>query len=532
MADEEIQDPQVDEVEGALAEAEEEELEEQEQSLEDKLKEVIETDVEDLGSLRKKLTIRVPRETLDEQTEEQYGELRREAQVPGFRKGRAPRRLLEKRFGRDVNETLLSSLVGTSYQVALDKIEIKVIGDPLIWAKKKDAEVETLVEVKEAVNLLELPTEGPFEFSCEVEVRPEFKLPDIEGIPIEKPVIKVTDENVDDQIKRYLSMRGSYQAISEGVVEKDDLLDADLTMTSEGKQIKQQSGVQVAARPQMIEGVALEDLDTVLVGAKIGDTRSISGTIPDDYAQAEYRGKQADFEITVKAIRRLKVPELDEQFIQMMGFDSEQELRDFIRNDLESRIEEQVRQNMSAQVYNYLYENTDFELPARLSERQTDRVVARRMIELYRQGVPPVEAEKHMDELKTSAKEQAAHDLKLAFIMEALAEEVEVEVSESEINGVIASIAQRQGRRFDRVRDELIKQNGIVNLYVQLRDDKIVAQLIEKARITEKEPEKAEEEPSSEKEKSGSKTKKKSASKPKSPKKTKEKEADDLADET
>jgi trigger factor len=175
-----------------------------------------------------------------------------------------------------------------------------------------------------------------------------------------------------------------------------------------------------------------------------------------------------------------------------LGFENIEELRSWVRADLESRIGEAVRRGMAGQVYQYLLDSTQFELPGRMSERQTQRVMLRRMLELSREGTPPAEVEKHLDELKAGAQEATARELKLFFIMNRLAELIEVEVSESEMNAQIAAIAQRQNRRFDRVRDQLAKEGSLADLYLQIRDEKIVDQLIAKAQITEATPEEIE----------------------------------------
>jgi len=261
---------------------------------------------------------------------------------------------------------------------------------------------------------------------------------------------------------------------------------ASLKMTCDDTVLKEEEEVRLAARPQVVDGVALEKLDEVLVGAKIGDTRQITGQMPDDYEKEAFRGKPADFAITVKQIQRLHLPAIDEAFLNQWGFESESDLRAWVRSELESRLDEQVQEHLAAQVCDYLVKNTSFELPERLSERQINRAIARRMIDMYQQGVPPAEVEKQLDALKTSARQQALDDLKLAFVMEKLAEQVEAEVTEGEINSQIAAIAQRQGRRFDRVRDELSKQGAIADLYVRLRDRKIIDQLIAKAKITDR----------------------------------------------
>ena len=483
MADEENKDEQ-NELEELEGEEQSEGAQDKEKSLEDKLKEVIGVDVAELAPLRRKMTISVPRDTLDNQVQEQYDELRREAMVPGFRKGRAPRRLLEKRFGSEVNETLVQQLVSTGYMAAVDKSGLKVLGDPLIFVKG-DGEGEVLEEVQAAIAKMKMPPEGPLVFSCEVEIRPEFEMPSLDGMPLEKPIVTIADADIDAQVKRLLGMQGTFEPVNEGGIQPDDLVTADLKMTSEGTLIKEQPGIKLAARPQVVDGVVVDKLGEKLTGAKAGDTVSVEGPIPDDYAQAELRGKTATFEFVVKDIQRLKLPELNEAFLKAFGFESEQDLRDYIRQDLEANLGEEIKRALRSQVSEYLLEKSSFELPERLSNKQINQVTMSRILEMYRRGIPPAEAEKNIDELKTSSREDAIRDLKLAFIMEKLAETVEVEVSEGEINTMIAAIALREGERFDRVRDQLAKQGGLTSLYVQIRDDKILDELVGKATVTE-----------------------------------------------
>lgn len=475
-------------------EPEEEELEEKAEgeeakpSLPEKLKAVVEVQTEDVGTLRKKLTITVPRDLVDEQKDEQYGELRRDAVVPGFRRGRAPRRLLEKRFGSDVNETLVQQLVTNGYMAAVEKLDLKTIGDPLVFAREKGAEGDTLVDVQKAIDLIELPPDGPLTFSCEVEVRPEFELPSLDAIPLEKPVLTVSDEDVNKQIERMRMFRGHYEPVPDEAVQADDVVYADVKVSSGETVLHQHDNARLAARPQVIEGISLPELGEALAGAKVGETRTATGTVPDDYEKAEFRGKEANVEFRIREIHRLKLPEMNEEFVKSMGFDDEAEMRKYVRDEMESRIDYEIRRGMRGQVQKYLLDNTAFDLPERLSNRQITQVVVRRMYDLYNQGVPPAEVEKHMDELKTVARETAVRDLKLAFIMEKLAEQIEVEVSEGEMNAHIADIARRQGRRFDRVRDDLIKQGGATSLYLSIRDEKILDRLMETAQVTETTP--------------------------------------------
>lgn len=462
--------------------------EEAKPSLAEKLKTRVEVTVEEAGMLRKKLTVTVPRDLLDEQKDEQYGELRRDAVVPGFRRGRAPRRLLEKRFGNDVAETLVQQLVTNGYMAAVDKLELKTIGDPLIWAREKGAESDTLVDVQKAIDLLDLPADGPLTFTCEVEVRPEFELPEIEGVPLTKPVVQVTDADVDKQMDRLRMMRGHYEPVPDDAIQADDMIYADIKITSGGETLQELANAQLAARPQVVHGITLAGLGEVLVGAKAGETRTATGTLPDDYEKVELRGKEATVELKIREIHRLRMPELSDDLAKSIGFDSVEELRKFMRSEMESRLGFEVQRGLREQVRTYLLEKIAFDLPERLSNRQISQVVVRRMMDLYNQGIPPAEVAKHMDELKTTAREDAVRDLKLSFIMEKLAEKIEVEVTEGEMNAHIAEIARRQNRRFDRVRDDLIREGGATSLYLGIRDEKVLDQVVAKANITETAP--------------------------------------------
>ncbi len=451
-------------------------------ALEAELKEAVEVEVEDAGTLRKKLKVTLPADKIAKRVDEQYGELRKDAQVPGFRKGRAPRRLLEKRFGQDLNETLVQQLVSASYMAAIDKKELKVLGDPQVWVQEEGKEGETLMEAAKALPLMKLPAEGALTFTCEVELRPEFELPELEGIPVKQPDIKVEDKDLDEQIERLRTGYGHYDPQPEGEVQADDRLTTDLTLTCGEEVLREEQSIPVNARAQVVDGIVFDKLGEALAGAKVGEERTSTATIPDDNPKEQLRGKTAEVKIKVREIQRLhrmEVPEL----IKTMGFDDEQGLRSYLRERLEFEVGSITRRHLRGQIIEHLVNNTTMELPSGVSERQAGRLVVRRMLEMMREGVPESDVEKQLDQMRTSARESAVRDLKVFFIMEKLAEKYEVEVSEGELNNEIAQIAAQQGQRFDRVRDELAKKDGMTHLYLTIRDDKIVDRLLGQAKV-------------------------------------------------
>ncbi|MCB9849452.1 MAG: trigger factor [Phycisphaerales bacterium] len=470
----------------------------EEESLQKKLKEVMTVDIQDIGPLRKQVTITVPRDAIDERLNEQFDELRQDAQVPGFRKGRAPMKLIQKRFGSEVGDQVGTSLIGNSYMAAIDKESLDVIGDPLVRIKvtekrsdgdtKKDVEVEKLVTVDEALKHLELPEDGDLIYTCEVEVKPVFELPELEKIPVDKYKLKIEDSDVDAEIKRRLALRGSFQTVEDGKVEADDIVAGPSRVIVGGDTIRSEENAELAARDQNYDGLPLAGFGKAATGKKIGDVVSVEVTVPDDYTDVAARGQKATFELTINQVRRLEVPKLDKDFLASLGFDSEDEFKDLIRDQMEQMLEVEVKRSMFGQIEQYLLDSTDIEVPEGISQRHTERIVARQMMDLYSRGVAEAEISKHVDELRTSAKEQAVTEIRRVFIMEKIAEAEEVNVTEEEINAAIAEIAHRRNLRFDRVRDEIVGTNHLMTLYARIRDEKVLAKLLAGAEVTEKDP--------------------------------------------
>ncbi len=454
-----------------------------EEDFKETLKKVLDVQVDDAGVLRKRLTITIPRETIDAEREKQYGEMIREVIVPGFRRGRAPRRLVEKRFGEEVGEQIRAKLVTNGYLAAADLKGLKTVGDPLIWSR--DGDEEKLADVQTALSRLILPDEGPLIFRCEVEVWPDFELPELKDIAVKRPRVTISDEDVAKQIDRLRGLRGTWEPVADGAVQDDDMLVASVEMKVGTEPAVTAENVRLFARAQVIEGVTLESLGEALRGARAGDVRTVRAAVPEDHERVDWRGQEAQCALTIHEIKRYRMPPLDEAFVRSSGFDSEAELRQFVRAQMEADLSRVIRRGMRGQVSRYLIDQTRLNLPAGLSQRHAERAAMRRRIELRRQGVPQAEIEKHADELLTRASREAIDGLKLHFILEKASEQLKVEVTEEEINSQIAAIARQYNRRFDRVRDELAAGDGLSVLYAEVRDEKCLDRLLQDARIEE-----------------------------------------------
>jgi len=433
----------------------------------------VEVHVEELGALRKKLTITIPPERIHAKRDESIQQLLHSAQVPGFRVGRAPRRLIEKRFGPEVKQDVKGAMIGLGYTEALEKSKLKVLGEPIM----DDAKFEAIT----------VPEDGPMTFDVEVEIQPDFELPPLDGIPVTRPLAGVTDADVAGAMENWRANFATQEPVA-GPAAIDDILSADLTVQIEGEEKHEHPGVNVAVRPQAIDGVPLENLGVQLTGATAGQTVTAETTIPAGHPNEKLRGKKAAYTFAVRHVKRTKLPELDGAFIGRFGFDNLDQMRTWMRDRLHMQSEQNQRQQMRRQVYDYLLGKVNLELPEGTLARMKDRTLARRANELMMQGAPKAEIEKHIDELAVHAGEEAKTELKSLFILQRVAEHLKVTVTEPEVNALISAMAAQYNRRPDNLRDELEKKNSMGQLHQQILEQKAVDLLLSRAIIVDAEP--------------------------------------------
>jgi trigger factor len=472
---------------------------EQAEKLLETLKEKAQVEIEDVGTLRKKLTITVPAEVITQELERNFDELRSDAVVPGFRKGHAPIRLVQKRFGSDVRESLTTTILAQSFFAVTENNELDVLGDPLFNIAGDEG--EQLMELDEALQYLKLPESGDFRYGCEVEIKPTFQLPALKGIQVKTPKIKITDKDVKEHLMRQRKIRGRYEPLTEEAAKADDQIIAKFKLSVDGNLVKEEDNVELSVRSTRHDGILLEDLGKVLTGAEPGSVCTTECEIPEDYERTDLRGKQGVVELTIHEIKRLK-PISAQTLVEQSGAESETELKKFIRDDMEAERDRLTEQAKREQVLEYLLEQIPMELPDQLSTRQTDRAVLRRVVDLQQRGVPQSDIEAHIDELRTSAKDEVARSLKLDFIMEKIAEQLEVAVTDEEVNSEIARMSRMYNQRFDRVRDNLHSRGLLTQLAEQIRQGKCIELLLGGAELQEITPEegpKADEEAEAEK---------------------------------
>lgn len=432
--------------------------------------------IEDAGPCKKKVLVEIPAEKIVKATDTQFKELRKDATIPGFRKGRAPRRLLEKRFGKEAADAIKAKLLADASQSAVTDNKLNILGEPNI----------NFEEIK-------LPEEGSLKFDFVVEVRPEFELPSLEGIPVTKINLEVADEQVDSEIERMQKYAGVWTPRKDEPVELDDQIIADAILKIEGvEEAEKLDNTEIYVRKNGFVGqIPVEKLDELLTGSKAGDKKQTSIEVPKTYYKEEYRGKIVDIEIEVKDIKWLKPAEIDEGFLQRINVESEDDLREQIQVQLQSRLEDQVRNEMNEQVYQYLDDNINFDLPLDVVAQQAESVLRRQYINLMMKGLQREQIDSQLEQLKAGSEEQAKKQLKTFFIMDKVAEKLDITVTEPEINGYIAQLAMERNQRPEKMREQMEHDGSLSQLELEIRQEKCIAKILESAKITEKEPETA-----------------------------------------
>ncbi|HOK95718.1 MAG TPA: trigger factor [Anaerohalosphaeraceae bacterium] len=430
--------------------------------------------VSDAGPCKKKVAIEIPAEVVHEKLDEKYKELRKEAILPGFRKGRAPIRLLEKRFGTDISRQVKLELMAEASEAALKDNKIDALRDPDIDHEK-----------------VELPEEGPMKFEFEVEVRPEFDLPELEGIEIEKPKIDITDARVEEELMSLRKQAGVWIP-KDGPAAEGDRVVADVILVTEGSpEHDKYDNIEISVRRTGFVGaVPVDGLDALLVGAVSGTEKKTTVEVPATFYNEQYRGKKVDLTITVKEVKKLEPAEMNSEFFSRFSVSDENELKENIREQLSARAERQARAAMSEQVYAYLRENTDFELPEAVVAEQSLSILQRQYTNMLMQGMTRQQIDEQMEQLKAGSEEHAADQLKLYFILDKIADKYGITATEEEINGHIAYVAALRGRRPEKMREELIRDGSLAQFALQVREEKCIAKILETAKIREVEPEK------------------------------------------
>ena len=425
---------------------------------------MIDVTVSDVGPCKKQLTIRVPQEDIQAKLDESYDNLRRTASVDGFRRNHVPRRLLEKRFGEQVIEDVKQTLMAEASAEAVEKESLQLLGEPSFESADFN------------------PAED-FTFEVTVEIRPEFDIDGYKDLELTRPPVEVTDEEFETGIRGILRQQAEWNTVEDGKVQEDDRVVCDWQIRVDDEEAISQNDSELPALPDVFASIGVEDMAETLRDAVGGDTRTTDVHFPDDYPNEKYRDKAGVLSVTIKEIRRASIPELTEELAEKLDFDSADKLREEVRRQFQARKQREADESLEQQVCDRLLEMVDFELPEGIVRRQAREYMRRQQMHLQMRGVPEEEIRKQLHALRTSSEEAAVRNFRLHFIISKIAEKEKIFVTENEVENMIASLANRYQTTAGKMQQELEQNDSLASLRMEMRRDKVVKFLLDKATI-------------------------------------------------
>ena len=403
------------------------------------------------------LQIELPPEEVSKEWDAIASSFARFAKIPGYRPGKAPRAVIEKRFRKEIQDELTKKLVSKSYHEAIEQKQLRVA---------------SLANIEN----VQLGDDKSMRFRATVVTVPEFELPDYKNILVQLPETNVSESEIDAAVERLRDQSADFVDVPARGVEMGDFAVIDFEGTSEGKPI---SEIAPEASKNLHGGKKfwlrlapdnfLPKFCEQMIGQKPSETRSVTVDFPAEFPVKELAGKQANYSVTLHEIKQKILPALDDVFAaKLIPGKTVADLRHVIEHDLGHEKEHERERAKEGQVMKYLHERIQFELPPPLLKNETRRILADLVQRNRQRGVTDEMLKEKEKELIENAAGLAAHRLKTNFILHRIAESEDIKISRDDINARIREEAAQYNVPVEKMRKELNEHDGMDALAEQI----------------------------------------------------------------
>jgi trigger factor len=432
------------------------------------------TELKDISPTRKQIDVEIDAAAVRSIYDRISDNYAKAASVPGFRPGHAPRTVVRTRFKDQIRTEVLRELLPEAVQQAVEEHKLEPLGEP-----------ELNLENSEGLDQL---GQQPISFNVSVEVLPEIKLGKYKGLEVTRSTRPVNDEDVDRVIESLREGSATLEPVEDRGAQLNDTVTASFHGTFPGEPDAEPIKVEDVDVVLGGEGVVQEITDQ-LTGATPDDEKTFTVNYPADFSARGLAGKQVAYSVKVSAVRIKELPDLDDEWAQSLGDEiaSLAQLRTKIREDLEHQVKNEAENKMRGALIRQLVDAHEFELPERLVEHQTEHRLESVVRDMIGQGIDPRNPELQWDKARESVKEQASYDLRSSLLLEHIAGEEKIEVSDQEVDDEINAIAEGSRQSADQVRAILTKQGGERSIAGRLRNRKALDLLVENSRVTDEE---------------------------------------------
>jgi trigger factor len=396
--------------------------------------------VEKMEKNMAKLTIEVSAEELDKAMQNAYLKARGKISIPGFRKGKAPRKMIEQMYGKGIFlEDAANALIPEHYSKALEECDLEIVSQP-------------------EIDVTQAEPGKAFIFTAEVAVKPEVTLGEYKGVEVPKSETEVTDEDIDAEIKKEQEKNSRTVTVEDRGAENGDITTIDFEGFVDGVAFEGGKGTDYPLT--LGSGSFIPGFEDQLVGAKAGDHVEVNVTFPEEYQAAELAGKAAVFQCDVKKVETKELPELDDDFAQDVSeFDTLAEYREDVKKKLTEKKEKEARAAKENAAVDKAIENAEMEIPDAMLNTQVRQMMNDFASRMQSQGLTMEQyfqftgmtAEKMQEEMKP----QALKRIQTRLVLEKIAETENIEVSEDEVNEEISKMAEMYKMEADKLKELL-----------------------------------------------------------------------------
>jgi len=428
----------------------------------------MQTSLEDISPVKKKLSVEIESSKVDKKLDKAYRELQKTMKIHGFRQGKVPRKILETRFGEQVTKDIILDLINETFPKAVDEVKVFPVGEPVF-------EKGTLIQGQN------------FNYSAIMEIRPEFEINNYLGIEVEKGKVVVTEEMVQARLDKIREANGKLIDLDnkDKPIQKGDYAVLDYEASSDGESIE---GLNTK---NFLLNVGSKEFhpkfDEALIGHKMGDEIEIEADFEDSYPNARLAGKNVHFKVKIVEIKKMVLPELDDDFAKTLGgnFENIEALKNKVREALTTEEEERIDREVKQKLLQKISEPIDFELPQSLVESELAYAIENIRQNLMMSGSDLQEQDIPEEDLRKRLRPSSEKRVKEMLILGAIARQEGIDLTEEEIREGFNKIARMTGQDVETVRKYYELRNKTGAFREQLMEEKTLNYLVAHAKISE-----------------------------------------------
>ena len=422
--------------------------------------------MKDIGPCKKHIRVVVNQEDIQGRMKDHFDKLGHDSSLTGFRPGKAPRRLIEKRFFKEVAQQVKGEVLLASLEQLGEDHEVAPLSPPQIDPAK-----------------IELPVDGPLVYEFEVEVRPEFDLPEYKGLSLKRPIKTFTPDDVAETRRRLLADQGQIVPKDNGTVAIGDLVVVDMHVKDGDKEVGKLDETTLRVERQLAfkDGIA-KKFGEQMAGAKAGDTRTIDLQL-SQAAAGGLGGKLLHATLTVKDVKTVRLPELTPEYCEEnFGVRSAEAFDELLHAALERNLAHEQRRSARMQVMEAINAAAKWDLPADLLRRQASRAMSRRIMEMRADGMSEDEIAKRRRVLEQDILQMTAMTLKEHFVLQKIAEKEKIDVNDDDITAEIERMADQSDESPRKVRARLEKEDMMEALMAEMIEREALDLILESAK--------------------------------------------------